>query len=326
VTVTVTATEAVTETATATATATETEAATVTEAATEVKRKPRQRHKKPPERPDQGEATRLRLHFEKLGRAAFASHLDLVRVLPRLFRRLELPLYYSKGYHPKPQLVFGPALSLGISSLVEYVDVKITRQAALDLEQLPTALSEAAVDGVRFVGVAELQPEDGKLNWAIDEGHYVAAVPRSALAAHGLHDEAAIVQRITERRAGSLQVRRVIEGIGKRVDVGQYLLAAEVGEGGATLARVGLQGDLLPVRIKLRITPNGTAKPSEALEALLGDAELPVRFVREALLWVRGDERGTPMDLAALRAADARLVPAREPAADAQQPSAPPAP
>src|SRR5262249_18528842 len=84
----------------------------------------RARKRRPPERAAQGEALRLRLRYEKLGRAAFGSHLDLVRLLPRLFRRLSLPLYYSLGFHPKPVMVFGPALSLGVLSLAEYVDLK----------------------------------------------------------------------------------------------------------------------------------------------------------------------------------------------------------
>jgi hypothetical protein len=51
--------------------------------------------------------------------SAFLSHLDLIRALPRAFRRLELPLHYSQGFHPKPDMTFGPALSLGVASLGE---------------------------------------------------------------------------------------------------------------------------------------------------------------------------------------------------------------
>ncbi len=38
---------------------------------------------------DQGKPVRVRIAYSKLGRAAFRGHLDLVRLLPRIFRRLD---------------------------------------------------------------------------------------------------------------------------------------------------------------------------------------------------------------------------------------------
>ena len=71
----------------------------------------------------QGEPHRYRLRYTKLGRVAYLGHLDLVRHLPRIFRRAGLELFYSVGFHPKPELSFGPALGLGIPSLGELLDV-----------------------------------------------------------------------------------------------------------------------------------------------------------------------------------------------------------
>ncbi len=90
----------------------------------------------------QGTARRYRLRFEKTGPSAFVGHLDLLRLLPRVFRRLDLPVLYSQGFHPKPDLTFGPALSLGIASLDEHIDVRIT--ADLDLEGLCEQLTAHA--------------------------------------------------------------------------------------------------------------------------------------------------------------------------------------
>jgi hypothetical protein len=79
------------------------------------------------------------------------------------------------------------------------------------------------------------------------------------------------------------------------------LLDVRVGEGAEALQRAGLRGDLLPITLRIRLAPDGSAKASEAVEALLG-ADVPTRIVRTALLCRR--ERGTaePMDLAGLRA------------------------
>src|SRR6185436_1219234 len=66
-----------------------------------------------------------RIRFAKVGRAAFLGHLDLVRLLARSFRRADLPLAQTRGFSPKPRMIFGPALGLGVPSLGELVDVDI---------------------------------------------------------------------------------------------------------------------------------------------------------------------------------------------------------
>ncbi|MEO8704493.1 MAG: TIGR03936 family radical SAM-associated protein, partial [Kofleriaceae bacterium] len=69
--------------------------------------------------------TTYRIRFAKVGRAAFLGHLDLGRLLARSFRRADLTMAMSRGYAPKPRIVFGPALGLGIPSLGELIDVDL---------------------------------------------------------------------------------------------------------------------------------------------------------------------------------------------------------
>ncbi|MCS6856413.1 MAG: TIGR03960 family B12-binding radical SAM protein, partial [Sandaracinaceae bacterium] len=101
---------------------------------------------------------RLRLGYRKIGRGAYRSHLDLVRILPRIFRRAKLPLAYTQGYHPKPDLTLGPALSLGIGSLSEYLDIKLDAQAPFSLEGLAERLNAVSEADLEFFGAVELGP------------------------------------------------------------------------------------------------------------------------------------------------------------------------
>jgi radical SAM family uncharacterized protein len=259
--------------------------------------------RRPPVRVDQGVPIRLRLCYEKLGRAAYGSHLDLVRLLPRLFRRLSLPLYYSLGFNQKPVMTFGPALPLGVLSLCEYVDLKLAADADFDCDALPELLSSSCIDGVRFVSARMLGPEDKKLGGVIDHAVYVAGLPRSALELLGLTRADALPALIAEREHGPLVVRRDIDGVGKRVDVGRFLTGVRPFAGGAELRRAGLIGELTPIELGLRMTQAGSAKATEAIEALLGRADLPVRVVRTALQYTAGGACVTPMDLAGLRSA-----------------------
>ncbi len=262
-------------------------------------------------RPDQGRPVRVRLGYTKLDRAAFGSHLDMVRLLPRLCRRLNLPLFYSQGFHPKPVMTFGPALSLGICSLAEYVDISLCQERGVQCEALAELLSAFSLEGIRFFAARKLEPGDAKLNRIIDEAVYVAGVEREALGQMGLDSAAALARRVEQRRGQDLRVSRTVKGGSKIVDVGNYLLEAQVGTGEDALQRAGLAGQselgsgagLVPLTIRLRIGDQGTAKASEALDALLGSRQVPARFVRSALLWTAHGARATPMDLETLRLA-----------------------
>jgi radical SAM family uncharacterized protein/radical SAM-linked protein len=64
-----------------------------------------------------------RLVFSKSGRGRFLSHLEMVTVLQRAMRRAELPLAYTRGYHPSPKVSFEDALPLGLESQAEEMTV-----------------------------------------------------------------------------------------------------------------------------------------------------------------------------------------------------------
>ncbi|HJL23650.1 MAG TPA: TIGR03960 family B12-binding radical SAM protein, partial [Polyangiaceae bacterium LLY-WYZ-15_(1-7)] len=137
---------------------------------------------------DQGPPLRVRIGFAKVGRIAYSSHLDLVRLFPRWFRRARLPLFYSQGYHPKPQMTFSPALGLGLASLGEVVDLKLRRDAMDEeaLVRLEGTLKEMAFEGIEVFEVAVLGDWDKGLNKLIDEAVWVAGLPAASLGELGL--------------------------------------------------------------------------------------------------------------------------------------------
>jgi radical SAM family uncharacterized protein/radical SAM-linked protein len=256
----------------------------------------------PPVKFVQGEPRRYRFVYEKLGAAAFLSHLDLIRALPRSFRRLDLPLFYSQGFHPKPEMTFSPALSLGVSSLCEVVDMKIA--ADLDPAEWLEELSAGAQPGLRFAGAARLGPDDPGITKVVDLARYAVGVPRAAVASRG--GEAWLRDRIATQLAQSeLCVIRRIDGIGKRVDVRDFLrsiaLAVDLDDQGtASLARAGIVGDLIPLVVEVDVRGSGGVKIAEVVEAVF-DPELPHRAVRVTLAKRLADSVATPLDLAALR-------------------------
>ncbi|MBZ5553823.1 MAG: TIGR03960 family B12-binding radical SAM protein [Acidobacteriia bacterium] len=109
-----------------------------------------------PAAPVQGPgAGRYRASFTKVGRSKFLSHLDLMRLVQRAFRRAGIPLKYSQGFHPQPVVSFGPALSVGIEGTAELVDFEA--MVGLEEKSFLSVINSVLPDGVRFT---RLKPVD----------------------------------------------------------------------------------------------------------------------------------------------------------------------
>jgi radical SAM family uncharacterized protein/radical SAM-linked protein len=249
---------------------------------------------------DQGPPMRIRVGYRKLGRTAYASHLDLVRSFPRMLRRVGLPLYYSEGFRPLPRLTFGPALPVGTASLCEYVDIRLRAAEQPDLENLCERLNDSAIDGIEFFEHRVLGAHDAALNRVIEETDYVAALSKQELADLGVPDEETLTALLSKHPT-DLCIDRDIRGVKKRVDVGAALIDIRVGDGRDALARAGLAGDLLPVTITLRLGGKTTPRPGEVLRALTGIDELVPRVVRSGFFANRPAGRVAPLQLELLR-------------------------
>jgi radical SAM family uncharacterized protein/radical SAM-linked protein len=217
----------------------------------------------------QSEGSRFRIRFGKRGRGAFISHLDTMRLLIRVFRRAGVEMIYSKGFHPKPQLVFAPALGLGIASLGEICDVKVEFE---DEVALAGKLRAAAPEGLVVESVTRLAPEDPGINKLLAFGDYAAWLP-------------GVVEPEALRRGDGLTVSRMQKGVHKTIDVSKLLVSAEVSSAASDIARtLEWPAGGTVVTWCLSLAGEGSAKPSEVVEALLG-ASPPdgTRYARLAL-------------------------------------------
>ncbi|MET0595362.1 MAG: TIGR03960 family B12-binding radical SAM protein, partial [Polyangiaceae bacterium] len=196
--------------------------------------------KRPPRvRPVGENPVRYRFRFEKTGPAALLGHLDLVREIPRVMRRLSTPLSYSLGYHPRPDLVFSPALSVGVLSLGEFVDVKML--ADLDPADMVDEMNAFSAVGLSFTGGVSLGPEDAGITKILSGARYLLTFARSAIAESG--GERWLEERVAALLAASEhKVRREIDGLAKYVDVRSYVTGARVlgAEARGEIARAGL--------------------------------------------------------------------------------------
>ncbi len=272
--------------------------------------RPAQDPTRPPPRLGQGEAHGYRLRYSKLGRVAYLGHLDLVRHLPRVFRRAGLEIAYSAGFHPHPDFSYGPALGLGIPSLGEILEVRLIDDLAPD--ELLQRLNRVTLDGVAFTDAARVGANDRSLGRALAETEYLAQLPPGVDPAAGLARHAAgeplVVRRESDR------------GLARTVDVRRSLRSLAACEDGEARRRLEWTRGAM-VAFGVTISHEGSARPSEVIAALFGaDVAADSDLARRAL-W--GEDRADPLQAAAGRARPAAGATAGMAAPTAGLPAAP---
>ncbi len=90
-----------------------------------------------------------RMLFEKMGNAVWISHLDLMRLFQRAFRRAGLPLTHSQGFNPRPSVSIALPLSVGIESECELLDFDLEGEAVAENE-ICNRLNEVLTEGIRI--------------------------------------------------------------------------------------------------------------------------------------------------------------------------------
>ncbi|KXZ40140.1 radical SAM-linked protein [Alkalithermobacter thermoalcaliphilus JW-YL-7 = DSM 7308] len=91
----------------------------------------------------------IRCKFIKQKDMIYISHLDVLRLLDRAFRIAGIKINFSQGFNPHPKISFGQALSLGVASLGEYVDIDIAEKIKEDV--FIQKINSVLPDGLKFV-------------------------------------------------------------------------------------------------------------------------------------------------------------------------------
>ena len=66
--------------------------------------------------------------FEKTGNAVWMSHLDLMRLFQRAFKRADLHLKHTQGFNPRPFVSIALPMSVGVESVCELLDFDLEGQ------------------------------------------------------------------------------------------------------------------------------------------------------------------------------------------------------
>lgn len=117
----------------------------------------------------------LRLKYRKIGYMKFLSHLDMVRLMERSFRRAKLPLEFSKGFNPRPKINFAAPLSVGVTSDSEVLEVELTDK--MDLDGFLTKQRKIFPEGIEIVDGRFIEKESKvKLMGSVSSCQYLISV------------------------------------------------------------------------------------------------------------------------------------------------------
>jgi len=92
--------------------------------------------------------------FEKNGNAIYLSHLDLMRLFQRAFKRADLPLTHTKGFNPRPSVSIALPLSLGVESHCELLDFDL-ENCPVSFDEIRDRLNKTLVSGIHILDVYE---------------------------------------------------------------------------------------------------------------------------------------------------------------------------
>ncbi len=185
-----------------------------------------------------------RITFAVGGRARFLSHLETVDTLLGALRRAGYDIALSKGMRPRPVISLAMPRSVGVQAQADLADVELRGEP--DPAEVAERLDQQLPGGMTVVGV---EPAEGRTAAArVEAAEYEVEVEDDvdwtrALAAFAV--------------AGSLEVVRTAPGkADRRIDVVSYCSSIE--------HEPGL------LRMQLRMTEAGTARPDEIAQAVAG--------------------------------------------------------
>ncbi len=169
-----------------------------------------------------------RLDYARQDEARLLSHLELIQVMFRAFRRAHLPLRYSQGFNPTPKVSFGPALPLGTASRAEYLYIEVTEP----LEKLAAwqaRLNQELPEGIRVEAMAGATGDQPQ---RLLQGYEVTllTVPAATSFARLLESEQFVITVVRKGKERAIDARPQVHGLAVRPDgVVEMALWSETG-------------------------------------------------------------------------------------------------
>ena len=104
---------------------------------------------------------RYMLKFTKEEVIKFTSHLDMVRMFKRAFQRSGIRLVFSAGFNPHPKMTLAQPLSLGYTSVGEWIEFETVNDLTPD--EVRISLASVLPPGIKILEISGMSPEEKSL-------------------------------------------------------------------------------------------------------------------------------------------------------------------
>lgn len=115
------------------------------------------------------------LTFSKTGTICYTSHLDMMKMFKRVFKRAGIKQSYSQGFNPHPKMGFAQPLSLGYWGLNEFLEFETDEE--YDAAQLQKTLQPLMPEGIVITSCVAAQPSKKTLAAKTDAAEYIIGIP-----------------------------------------------------------------------------------------------------------------------------------------------------
>ncbi len=195
---------------------------------------------------------KYRLEITKGEPIRYISHLDFASLMQRAICRAHLPAAYSEGFNPHMKIAFASALSVGITSKAEYMDLELKKDICQP--ELYDKLKATLPPGVELLNIKQVDLRAKALMSMVDEGSYEIEIPTVS------DSEISITKAVDElNNADEIIIVRETPKKRKEIEIKQYLQKP---------IAFSLHGGNLKLSLHIAITPTGTIKPHEVLQVL----------------------------------------------------------
>lgn len=109
----------------------------------------------------------VRIRFSKTDRAKYMSHLDLNRLMLRLIKKSQLPVWFTEGFNPHAYITFALPLPLGQEGLNESMDLCI--EGDVTNETIKDSLSATLPPGFAISRVYDVADAPKNIAFALYE-------------------------------------------------------------------------------------------------------------------------------------------------------------
>jgi radical SAM-linked protein len=205
---------------------------------------------------------RYRITFARDDTVRFVGHLDLAKSWERIFRRADLPVAYSQGFHPQPKITFASALPVGCTSEAEVMDVVLNEP--LDPAEMARRTTPTLPAGIAITSIVEAPLNAPALQAALRWAKYVVTV--------GINETKEQVEARVQTLLAAPSLMRVRRG--KTYDLRPLILSLTV---------ESVRPSSVGIAMQLSADADaGTGRPDEVVAAL-GWSDAPVQIHRREL-------------------------------------------